>query len=238
MEISANRSILDSDTYPILIERLKKVCQDHGPWLIVCDVDSTFIQQEVIDLLASFAGKGREVSQITERAMKGELDFASSLQERVATLAGLPIRILDNIQSEIALTEGADHLVEVLRATGHEFALISGGFLQVLEPIATSLKIKHFHANTLEVKNDLLTGRTIGPVVDASFKAQYLQKLADSLDIDISHTLAVGDGSNDIEMMRVAGRSVSFNGKPAVIKIADVKISGPYLDHVLLTIGD
>lgn len=204
-----------------------------GRKLIVSDVDSTFINQEVIDLLAQHAGMGDAVSAITEAAMRGELEFIESLTQRVATLAGQPVEIFERIQNQIELASGAEYLIESLAEQGHVFALISGGFNQVLQPIADNHNIPYYRANNLEITNGKITGKLTGPVVDAIAKAQYLQQLALQLQIPVENTIALGDGANDLEMMKIAGIAISFNGKPKVQAAADVHLAGPYLDHVL-----
>ncbi len=203
------------------------------PILVVSDVDSTFIKQEVIELLAGFAGRQSEVAAITERAMRGEIDFSQSLKQRVGVLAGLSENVINDVLNDIELSNGAENLVTKIRKQGNYFALVSGGFRQILAPLCGRLGIEYFLANSLEIKHGLLTGNITGPIVDAQAKASYLKSLADQLDIPLSNVVAIGDGANDLEMMKIAGVSVSFNGKPIVVEEADISIVGPWLDHAL-----
>jgi phosphoserine phosphatase len=176
---------------------------------------------------------GEAVREITEAAMNGELDFQQSLTQRVATLAGQPSEILETIHTQIQLTNGAKNLVDSLHNQGHFFALISGGFIQILKPIALDLGINYYAANNLEIVNGKLTGKLLGEVIDAKAKANYLTQLAAQLQIPLNNTIALGDGANDLEMMKVAGIAISFNGKPKVKDAADVNFQGAYIDHVL-----
>ena len=173
-------------------------------WLVALDMDSTFIEQEVIDLLAAQAGVEDEVSAVTERAMRGELDFAESLQLRVSKLSGLTNDDIDAVKQKLTLSPGAEELVTQLHERGHLVAIFSGGFLNVIEPLLTSLQIDFFAANTLEVVDGKLTGRTIGEIVDARAKADHLQNFANGQGIDMRNTIAVGDGANDVLMMELS----------------------------------
>ncbi|WP_129787260.1 phosphoserine phosphatase SerB [Promicromonospora panici] len=184
--------------------------------LIVTDVDSTFFRQEVIELIAEHAGTREEVAAVTERAMRGELDFAASLRERVATLAGVPVEALDKVRAAVELTPGAKELVAECQARGWAFGLVSGGFAEIVEPIAAELGIELLRANRLEVADGVLTGRTVGPVIDREAKAATLREWAAALDIPLAHTVAVGDGANDLGMIEIAGVGVAFNAKPVV----------------------
>lgn len=202
------------------------------PVLVVSDVDSTFIKQEVIDLLAARCGKGAEVAAITDRAMRGEIDFSESLRSRVATLAEHSVSILTEVRNQIEYSDGAVDLVNELRDLGHHFALVSGGFQQILEPICHELKIIHYLANRLEISKGLLTGKIDGKIVDADAKAEFLIKAQDQLGVSPSNVIAIGDGANDIPMMQAASISVSFNGKPKVQEIADIHISSARYDLI------
>ncbi len=205
--------------------------------LIVMDVDSTLIQDEVIDLLAARAGRAAEVAAVTESAMRGELDFAASLRSRVALLAGLPASVLGEVREEIRLTPGAHTLIGTLRRLGYKFGLVSGGFAQVIEPLATSLGIDYVTANVLQIAEGKLTGRLDGPVVDRAAKADALRRFADLAGVPLSQTVAVGDGANDLDMIAAAGLGVAFNAKPVVRDAADTSVSFPHLDAILYLLG-
>lgn len=204
---------------------------------VLMDVDSTLIQQEVIELLGARAGVEEKIRDITNRAMAGELDFAASLTERVALLAGLPASVLDDVRAEIVLTPGARTLVTTLHKLGHSVGVVSGGFTAVIEPILQDLGIKHYRANTLEVINNTLTGKVLGPIVDRAAKATALREFAASENIDMKQTIAIGDGANDLDMIAAAGLGIAFNAKPAVAAAADSSISAPYLDSILYLLG-
>jgi phosphoserine phosphatase len=205
--------------------------------LIVFDVDSTLIQGEVIEMLAARAGAGDAVAAITEAAMRGELDFAESLHHRVATLAGLPAGVIDEVAQQIELTPGARTTLRTLRRLGFKCGVVSGGFRQVIAPLADELKLDFVAANELEVVDGELTGRVIGPVVDRSGKADALREFADRASVPLEQTVAVGDGANDIDMLATAGLGVAFNAKPALREVADASLSYPYLDTVLFLLG-
>jgi phosphoserine phosphatase len=196
------------------------------------DVDSTLIQQEVIELLAAYAGKREEVAAVTEAAMRGELDFAQSLHARVAVLAGLPADVVHSVRNEVKLSEGAGELVAAFKAAGHTVAVVSGGFNQILEPIAADLGLDYWQANELEIVDGALTGKVLGAVVDRAAKEKYLREWAAAEDIALEHTVAVGDGANDLDMLGAAGIGVAFNAKPAVRAVADAALNMPYLDAV------
>jgi phosphoserine phosphatase len=208
-----------------------------GRRLVVMDVDSTLIQDEVIELLAAHAGRGDQVAAITERAMRGELDFAASLHERVSVLAGLPVSVLDEVLAAVRLTPGAATLCRTLRRLGYTLAVVSGGFLEVVQPLAESLGIHYAHANRLEVRDGELTGRVLGQVVDREAKARALRRFAEAEGLPLSRTVAIGDGANDLDMLATAGLGVAFNAKPVVRRQADTSVNVPYLDVVLYLLG-
>jgi phosphoserine phosphatase len=205
--------------------------------LIVFDVDSTLIQGEVIEMLAERAGALAAVAEVTEAAMRGELDFAESLHKRVATLAGLPAEVLDDVADQIELTPGARTTIRTLRRLGFHCGIVSGGFRQVIEPLAHELMMDFVAANDLEIVDGKLTGRVIGPVIDRPGKAKALRDFAQQAGVPMEQTVAVGDGANDIDMLAAAGLGVAFNAKPALREVADASLSYPYLDTVLFILG-
>jgi phosphoserine phosphatase len=205
--------------------------------LVQLDVDSTFIQQEAIELLAAKAGVLKEVSTITDAAMRGELDFAQSLLARVGLLKGLTESVFDQVRDEISLTDGATELVELLHSQGHVVSLVSGGFVNIMQPIVDELKIDYFRANTLEVVDGVLTGKVLGSIVDRSAKAQALTEFALDAQVAMENTVAIGDGANDLDMMALAGLSIAFNAKPVVIEAADISITEPTLSSVPQLMG-
>lgn len=192
--------------------------------LVVLDCDSTTIQDEVIELLAEAAGSLEEVAAVTERAMRGELDFAASLRERVATLAGTPESVFDQAYRRVRPTPGIRDLIAAVHDRGGQVGVVSGGFHEVLDPLAADLGIDLWRANRLEIVNGALSGRTYGPIIDAAAKAAALREWAAAAGIPLSATLAIGDGANDLEMMAIAGIGVAFDGKPIVRERADVSI--------------
>jgi len=208
-----------------------------GRQLVVMDVDSTVIQDEVVELLAEHAGVGQKVKDITSRAMAGELDFEQSLRERVALLAGLPESVFEIVFNEVRLTPGAKTLCRVLKSLDFHIALVSGGFIQVVEPIGELLKVDHIKANNLEVVNGKLTGKILGDVVDRAGKAKALKEFASDHNIPLSRTIAIGDGANDLDMLDAAGLGIAFNAKPIVQTAADAAVNVPYLDTVLYMLG-
>ncbi|WP_288756317.1 phosphoserine phosphatase SerB [uncultured Dermacoccus sp.] len=208
-----------------------------GRRLVVLDVDSTLIQDEVIELLAARAGREAEVAEVTERAMRGEIDFAESLHERVEALAGLPASVLDEVRAEIRLTPGARTLVRTLKRLGFTVGVVSGGFIEVVAPLAASLGIDHARANTLEIVDGALTGRVLGDVVDREGKARALAAFAEAEHLPLARTVAIGDGANDLDMLALAGLGIAFNAKPVVRAQADASVNVPYLDSVLFFLG-
>jgi phosphoserine phosphatase len=208
-----------------------------GQRLIVMDVDSTLIQDEVIDLLAARAGKETEVAAVTAAAMSGELDFAESLQARVALLAGLPESVLDEVRASVRLTAGARTLVRTLKRLGFTVAVVSGGFMEVVGPLAADLGIDHAHANRLDIRDGLLTGDLVGEIVDRQGKAAALRRFAAAEHLPMSRTVAIGDGANDLDMLAAAGLGIAFNAKPIVREQADAAVNVPYLDAVLYLLG-
>lgn len=208
-----------------------------GIGLLVMDVDSTFITDEVIELLAQHAGTREQVAAVTERAMRGEIDFADSLRERVATLTGLDAGVVDAVRDAVVLTPGARELVAAVRAGGGRVGLVSGGFAEIITPIATELGIDRVVANRLEVDAGRLTGRTVGPVVDRAAKATHLRAWARSDGLPLERVVAVGDGANDLDMIAAAGLGVAFCAKPIVQEQAAGTVSFPRLDAVLGLLG-
>ena len=208
-----------------------------GQYLVVMDVDSTFIQDEVIDLLADEAGVMPQVAEITERAMAGELDFEQSLRARVALLEGLPVAALDAVRARITLTPGARTLCRTLHRLGYRVALVSGGFTDVIAPVAADLGVTDVRANTLEIVEGRLTGRVVGDVVDRLGKRTSLEHFARQYGIPRRRTIAIGDGANDIDMLEAAGLGIAFNAKAAARAAADASVNVPYLDSVLFLMG-
>jgi phosphoserine phosphatase len=205
--------------------------------LIVMDVDSTLIQGEVIDLLAERAGCADEVAKVTAAAMRGELDFTASLRERVSLLAGLSAGVLDEVRAGLRLTAGARTLISTLDGLGYKSGIVSGGFVQVIGPLAAELGIDYVAANELEIAAGKLTGRLSGPVIDRAGKAAALRRFAAAAGVPLSQAVAVGDGANDLDMIAAAGLGVAFNAKPVVRDAADTSLSVPYLDAILYLLG-
>jgi len=205
--------------------------------LVVMDVDSTLIAQEVIDLLAEASGVGQEVRAITESAMRGDLDFETSLRKRVALLQGQSESIIAEVAKQVTLTPGARTLIRTLKKLGHGVGLVSGGFSQVVDPIAKDLGIDHVRSNTLEIVDGKITGNVIGPIVDRAGKALALKEFANLENVSPANTIAIGDGANDLDMIAAAGIGIAFNAKPAVQEAAQSALNAPYLDSVLFILG-
>ncbi len=208
-----------------------------GKRLVIMDVDSTLVTEEVVELLARRAGCGERVAAVTAAAMRGELDFAASLRERVALLAGLGIDALDDVRRSLHLTPGARTLIATLKRLDYRCGIVSGGFSQITDVLAAELGLDYARANTLEVADRRLTGRLVGPIVDRQGKAAALREFAADAGVPMSQTVAVGDGANDLDMLAAAGLGVAFNAKPVVRAAADASVSVPHLDAVLYLLG-
>lgn len=223
-------------------ERVDVAVEDYGlAWrtkrLIVFDVDSTLVQGEVIEMLAARAGALGKVAAITEAAMRGELDFAESLEQRVATLAGLPASVIEEVAGQLELMPGARTTIRTLQRLGFRCGVVSGGFRRIIEPLAAELKLDYVAANELEIVDGRLTGRVVGTIVDRPGKAEALREFAQQYGVPMEQTVAVGDGANDIDMLAAAGMGIAFNAKPALREVADASLSHPYLDTVLFLLG-
>jgi len=202
-------------------------------FLVVLDVDSTLIEDEVIELIAEHAGVREEVAAVTERAMRGELDFAQSLRERVATLRGLPIAVIDEVRARVRVTNGVPALIAAVHERGGSIAVVSGGFHEVLDPLAASLGLDRWRANRLEVAGGRLTGYVDGPIVDAVAKRDALLDWAADLRVPLTRTIAIGDGANDLLMMEAAGLGIAFDAKPRVRDEADLVLPDRDLAQVV-----
>jgi phosphoserine phosphatase len=206
-------------------------------FLVVLDVDSTLIENEVIELLADVAGTLPRVAEITLSAMNGELDFEQSLRSRVATLEGLPASVFDDVAPRITVTHGVPEMVAGVQSAGGRVAVVSGGFHELLDPVAEALGLDHWRANRLEVVDGVLTGGLVGPIVDAKAKADTLREWAHDFGIPLSQTVAVGDGANDLEMMAITGLAVGFDAKAPVRDEAHVLIDVRDLSQLLPLLG-
>jgi phosphoserine phosphatase len=209
----------------------------HGMRLIVMDVDSTLIQGEVIEMLAAHAGCEAEVHRVTEAAMRGEIDFAQSLRDRVALLQGLDVSALDAVYDALELAPGARTTVRVLKRLGYRFAMVSGGFSQLTDRLAEDLGIDFSVANELEIVDGKLTGRVVGPVIDRAAKAEALRTFAQRSGVPDNATIAIGDGANDVDMLNAAGLGIAFNAKPVVQEAAHASVNVPYMDAILYLLG-
>lgn len=247
-EVSLN---LDDDKLKIVQRELAEIAQNSGidiaveqsglvrraKRIVLLDMDSTLIQQEVIDLLAERCGVGAEVAAITQAAMRGELDFTESLTARVKLLSGANAEILESVKTSITLTPGARTLIRTLHKLGHKVGVVSGGFLDVIEPLLNELEIDFYRANKLEITDGKLTGSVLGSIVDKNGKALALREFASAENVNLSQTIAIGDGANDLGMLELAGLGIAFNAKPAVRAAANSSINSPYLDSVLYLMG-
>ena len=247
-EVSLN---LDDDKLKIVPRELAEIAQNSGidiaveqsglvrraKRIVLLDMDSTLIQQEVIDLLAERCGVGAEVAAITQSAMRGELDFTESLTARVKLLAGANAEILESVKAGITLTPGARTLIRTLHKLGHKVGVVSGGFLDVIEPLLKELEIDFYRANKLEITDGKLTGNVLGSIIDKNGKALALREFASAENVNLSQTIAIGDGANDLGMLELAGLGIAFNAKPAVRAVANSSINSPYLDSVLYLMG-
>lgn len=228
---------LPDQWYPAVMSKLTvQTLQDYAP-LVVFDVDSTLIHEEVIELLAAHAGKEREVAEVTERAMRGEIDFADSLHYRVATLEGLPVSVLDEVAAAATIHEGVPGLVEAVQQAGGYVYAVSGGFTHALAPLAAQLGLNGYAANTLEIADGKLTGKVTGQVIDRAAKAAMLRQWAEAHQVPLEATIAVGDGANDIDMLELAGYGVGFCPKPVVRQHADCIIEIPTHDVLRAVLG-
>ena len=205
--------------------------------IVMLDMDSTLIEQEVINLLGQAAGKSSEIEAITDKAMAGDLDFKTALIERVSLLKGLDHNILSQVREQISLTKGAKKLVDELHQQGHKVGVVSGGFIEVIEPILKSLEIDFYRANKLKIQDGVLTGEIDGPLIDSHAKRMALEEFADQEQVQLEQTVAIGDGANDLEMIKAAGLGIAFNAKPKVAAAADTTISNQDLSTVLLLMG-
>ena len=205
--------------------------------LVVFDVDSTLVQGEVIEMLAAKVGAEAQVREITEAAMRGELDFAEALERRVAVLAGVPESVLDEVARSLPLTPGARTTIRTLKRLGFRCGVVSGGFTRVIDHLVSDLGLDFSAANELEIEDGRLTGRVVGEIVDRPGKAAALRRFATKFEVPLAQCVAIGDGANDIDMLSAAGLGVAFNAKPALREVADTALSHPYLDVVLFVLG-
>ena len=205
--------------------------------LVVLDVDSTLIEQEVIELLADCAGKRSEVEAVTERAMSGELDFTASLKARVSYLRGLPESVIEQTLAKCSVTKGARELISAVHKAGGKVGAVSGGFSQLLDPLARTLNLDFSRANQLEIIDGVLTGEVVGTIIDKPAKATALIEWANLSEIELRNTVAIGDGANDLDMMAASGLSIGFNAKPRVRAAADLILDSGDLSDAISLIG-
>jgi phosphoserine phosphatase len=206
-------------------------------FLVVLDVDSTLIENEVIELLAERAGSLADVSAITFRAMNGELDFEESLRSRVATLKGLPESVFAAVGAQVVVTEGVTAMIAGIQTAGGRVGVVSGGFHEVIDPVASRLGLNYWRANRLEVVDGRLTGDLTGPIIDAAAKASTLREWAEDFGVPLSQTVAVGDGANDLPMMAITGLAVGFDAKAPVRDEANVIMDRRDLSQLLPLLG-
>nr|WP_258015916.1 phosphoserine phosphatase SerB [Streptomyces sp. AJS327] len=228
---------MEAARYGVDIAVVASGLQRRAQRLVVMDVDSTLIQDEVIELFAAYAGCEEEVAAVTTRAMRGELDFAESLHARVALLAGLDVSVVEKVRADVRLTPGARTLVRTLKRLGYQVGVVSGGFTQVTDALQEELGLDFASANTLEVVDGKLTGRVTGEIVDREGKARLLRRFATEAGVPLGQTVAIGDGANDLDMLNAAGLGVAFNAKPVVRKAAHTAVNVPFLDTVLYLLG-
>ncbi len=205
--------------------------------LVVIDVDSTLIEDEVIDQLADEAGRGAEAARLTEAAMAGDIDYEASLRQRVALLAGLDESAVDRVWERMRLTPGARTFVRTVKRLGYRVAAVSGGFTQLTDRLCDQLGLDHAYANQLEIVDGRLTGELVGPIVDRARKAALLEEIAAAERVPLEQTVAVGDGANDLDMLALAGLGIAFNARPIVRDAADLSLGLPYLDTILFVLG-
>lgn len=229
-EIASARRLLGENTGDIVV--VPEHLSTTPPSLVLMDVDSTFINEEVIELLAEHAGKREEVAAVTERAMRGELDFAASLHARVATLEGLSTEIFASVLDAVTFTPGVPAFVRAVQEAGGTVALVSGGFEEIVVPLAARLGIEDVLANRLGIEDGKLTGQVIGAVVDRRAKAERLARICEHRGFDPRATVAIGDGANDIDMIEAAGFGIAFCAKPALAEVADAAVSVRRMDAV------
>ncbi len=228
--MAAARRPIDVSIQPEGLERRAKR-------VVVMDVDSTLIQEEIIDLLAREAGVEDQVSAITAAAMAGEVDFETSLRERVSLIAGLDHDALARVASKITVTPGARTFIRTLKRIGVKSAVVSAGFTRFTDALAEELGIDYSLSNTLEMRDGRLTGGLMGEIVDAKRKRRFLEEVAEEEGVSLNQTVAVGDGANDLEMLSAAGLGIAFNAKPIVRQHADTAVSVPFLDAILFLMG-
>lgn len=226
-----------ADEFQMDVVPLGNIPKLRSPGLLMMDMDSTAIQIECIDEIARLAGVGDEVAEVTERAMQGELDFSESLKARVGLLAGADAAILQQVLDTLSLMPGLTSLVRKLQAMDWHVAIASGGFTFYANHLKDSLRLIAVYANQLEIKDGKLTGKVKGPVVDAKYKAQALVKLAEFLNISLEQTVAIGDGANDLKMLKKAGLGIAFHAKPKVYARAKVAIRHADLMGVMCTLS-